>query len=161
MQDKDTRLGSCVACQIGAEVHGPTWTIMPYSFQACVTANVAANCACLSICQVQPLPAQLECARCDAKDRIPVDCGLPSMIKVHKGYYRPDGVPPTVSLISSDVPSSPDDVNVGAPPTMAVACPWGTKSCAGGPLHGNASCVTGHHGNFCAECWAGWFRGAS
>ena len=44
---------------------------------------------------------------------------------------------------------------------MAVACPWGIKACAGGPLHGNASCVTGHHGNFCAECWQGWFRGTS
>jgi len=111
---------------------------------------------CLSdIFQVQPLPAQLQCARCDAKERIPVDCGLPSMIKVYKGYYRPDGVPPTVSLISSI------DVNAGMPPTMAVACPWGTKACAGGALHGNASCVVGHHGHFCAECWAGWFRGAS
>ena len=35
------------------------------------------------------------------------------------------------------------------------------KACAGGPLHGNASCVTGHHGNFCAQCWQGWFRGTS
>ena len=127
---------------------------------------------CLTICQVQPLPAQRQCARCDAKERIPVDCGLPSMIKVYKGYYRPDGVPPALSLVSSWTTSagqevtrrlrqvsSPDDVST--PPTMAVACPWGTKARAGGALHGNASCVVGHHGHFCAECWAGWFRGAA
>ena len=128
MQDENTRLGSCGACQIGVEV--------------------------------QPLPAQQQCARCDAKQRIPVDCGLPSKIQVYKGYYRPDGVPPTVSLVSRDGSAS-GDAGVSTPPVMAVACPWGTKACAGGALHGNASCVTGHHGHFCAECWTGWFRGAS
>ena len=127
MQDENTRLGSCVACQIGVEV--------------------------------QPLPAQQQCARCDAKDRIPVDCGLPSKIQVYKGYYRPDGVPPTVSLVSRDGSAS-DDAGVSAPPVMAVACPWGTKACAGGALHGNASCVPGHHGYFCAQCWTGWYRSA-
>ena len=129
---------------------------MPYGSQAWSTAKL-----CLpSILQVQPLPAQLQCARCDAKERIPVDCGLPSRIQVYKGYYRPDGVPPTVSLVSSDGSAS-GDARVSTAPTMAVACPWGTKACAGGALHGNASCVVGHHGNFCAECWDGWFRGAS
>ena len=116
--------------------------------------------ACKIGVEVQPLPAQQQCARCDAKDRIPVDCGLPGKIQVYKGYYRPDGVPPTVSLVSRDGSAS-DDAGVSAPPVMAVACPWGTKACAGGALHGNASCVTGHHGHFCAECWTGWFRGAS
>ena len=89
-----------------------------------------------------------------------MDCGLPSKIQVYKGYYRPDGVPPTVSLVSSENTAS-GDAGISTPPTMAVACPWGTKACAGGALHGNASCVVGHHGHFCAECWAGWFRGAS
>ena len=103
-----------------------------------------------------------------------MDCGLPAKIQVHRGYYRPEGVPPTVSLVSTDgsackhacIGIYDDDTcntcgSVGRPPTMAVACPWGTKACAGGALHGNASCVTGHQGHFCAECWTGWFRGAS
>ena len=64
--------------------------------------------ACKIGVEVQPLPAQQQCARCDAKDRIPVDCGLPGKIQVYKGYYRPDGVPPTVSLLSRDGSASGD-----------------------------------------------------
>ena len=109
MLDALTRVGTCVPCQIGVEV--------------------------------QPLPAQQSCARCDAKERIPVDCGLPAKIQVHRGYYRPEGVPPTVSLVSTDgsackhacIGIYDDDTcntcgSVGRPPTMAVACPWGTKA---------------------------------
>ena len=96
-----------------------------------------------------------------------MDCGLPAKIQVHRGYYRPEGVPPTVSLVSTDGSACKhacigiyDDPNpnpnpnpnpspnpkpnacigiydddtcntcgsVGRPPTMAVACPWGTKA---------------------------------
>ena len=70
-----------------------------------------------------------------------MDCGLPAKIQVHRGYYRPEGVPPTVSLVSTDgsackhacIGIYDDDTcntcgSVGRPPTMAVACPWGTKA---------------------------------
>ena len=54
----------------------------------------------------------------------------PSPHQVYKGYYRPDGVPASVSLVSSDGPSTDPDggrIRAGDPPTMAVSCPWGIK----------------------------------
>ena len=100
--------------------------------------------------------AQLYCVLCKSNADIPVNCGDPAQIKVAAGYYRPDGLDPAVSIASSD-----DTYDLTVAPVMAVACPWGKQSCAGGALHGNASCVLGHHGLFCAECLTEWYRGSS
>lgn len=105
--------------------------------QAAACGTIVYVCTPCNTYQLQPEPAQTMCFDCDDG---PVDCDFQSVLRVEKGYWRPENFPLNRSLGEANG-------------SQAVICPW-ADACQGGDVWGNASCLFGHHGILCGECLA-------